>query len=66
MYTPHDIAEAMAELFDGPKWEGGVGATTIAWRNLWDRVASETGLGSVRKVVGIRSGIISEKLIISY
>ena len=23
---------------------GGMGATTIAWCNLWDRVASETGL----------------------
>ena len=44
MYTPKHIAEAMAELFDDPKWEGGMGATTIAWCNLWDRVASETGL----------------------
>ena len=35
---------SMAELFDDPKWEGGMGATTIAWCNLWDRVASETGL----------------------
>jgi hypothetical protein len=40
MYTPKHIAEAMAELFDDPKWEGGMGATTIAWCNLWDRVAS--------------------------
>ena len=44
MYTPKDIAEAMAEIFDDPKWEGGMGATTIAWCSLWDRVASETGL----------------------
>jgi hypothetical protein len=44
MYTPKHIAEAMAELFDDPKWEGGMGATTIAWCNLWDQVASETGL----------------------
>ena len=44
MYTSKHIAEAMAELFDDPKWEGGMGATTIAWCNLWDRVASETGL----------------------
>jgi hypothetical protein len=26
MYTPKHIAEAMAELFDDPKWEGGMGA----------------------------------------
>jgi hypothetical protein len=44
MYRPKDIAEAMGEIFDDPKWEGGMGGTTIAWRNLWDRVASETGL----------------------
>jgi len=41
MYTPKHIAEAMAEIFDDPKWEGD---TTIAWCDLWDRVASETGL----------------------
>ena len=58
MYTPNHIAEAMAELFDGPKWEGGVGATTIAWRNLWDRVASETGLSEEAVMQLMKEGFL--------
>ena len=58
MYTPNHIAEAMAELFDGPKWEGGVGATTIAWRNLWDRVASETGLSEEALMQLMKEGFL--------
>jgi hypothetical protein len=42
--VPFRLLRETAVLFDDPKWEGGVGATTIAWCNLWDRVASETGL----------------------
>ena len=58
MYTPKHIAEAMAELFDDPKWEGGMGATTIAWRNLWDRVASETGLSEEALMQLMKDGFL--------
>jgi hypothetical protein len=58
MYTPKHIAEAMAELFDDPKWEGGMGATTIAWCNLWDRVASETGLSEEALMQLMKEGFL--------
>ena len=58
MYTPNHIAEAMAELFDDPKWEGGMGPTTIAWRNLWDRVASETGLSGEALMQLMKDGFL--------
>ena len=58
MYTPKHIAEAMAELFDDPKWEGGMGPTTIAWRNLWDRVASETGLSGEALMQLMKDGFL--------
>jgi hypothetical protein len=58
MYTPKHIAEAMAELFDDPKWEGGMGATTIAWRNLWDQVASETGLSEEALMQLMKEGFL--------
>jgi hypothetical protein len=60
MYTPKHIAEAMAELFDDPKWEGGMGATTIAWCNLWDRVARETGLSEEALMQFMKEGSCSE------
>jgi hypothetical protein len=44
MYVPKEVAEAMAEIFDDPNWEGGMDATTIAMCDLEDRIASETGL----------------------
>jgi hypothetical protein len=43
MYVPKHLAEAMAEIFDGPKGEGDMDATTIAVCDLDDRSASETG-----------------------
>jgi hypothetical protein len=58
MYTPKHIAEAMAELFDDPKWEGGMGATTIAWCNLWDRVARETGLSEEALMQLMKEGFL--------
>jgi hypothetical protein len=44
MYVPKEVAEAMAEIFDDPSWEGDMDATTIAMCDLEDRIASETGL----------------------
>jgi hypothetical protein len=58
MYTPKHIAETMAELFDDPKWEGGMGATTIAWCNLWDRVARETGLSEEALMQFMKEGFL--------
>ena len=58
MYTPKHIAEAMAVLFDDPKWEGGMGATTMAWCNLWDRVASETGLSEEALMQLMKEGFL--------
>jgi hypothetical protein len=58
MYTPKHIAEAMGKIFDDPKWEGGMGATTIAWCDLWDRVASETGLSEEALRLLMKDGVL--------
>ena len=58
MYTPNQIAEAMAELFGDPKWEGGMAGTTIAWCNLWDRVATVTGLSEEALMQLMKEGFL--------
>jgi hypothetical protein len=58
MYTPKHIAEAMGKIFDDPKWEGGMGATTIAWCDLWDRVAGETGLSEEALLLLMKDGFL--------